>query len=65
MGASRIWVEKPEGNRPLLKCRNREENRTKMDLKGIKWDSMDSLHVTQNWEEWRVPVNMVTNLQVP
>jgi hypothetical protein len=36
-----------------------------MDLREIGWGGMDWVHLAQDRDQWRVPVNTVTNLQVP
>jgi hypothetical protein len=36
-----------------------------MDLREIGWDGMDSIHMTQDRDQWRALVYMVMNLQVP
>jgi hypothetical protein len=38
-GAYRVLVGKPEGRRPLGRCRHRRENNIKMDLKEVGWGS--------------------------
>jgi hypothetical protein len=37
----------------------------KMDLREIGWDRMEWTNVSQDRDQWRVPVNMVINLWVP
>jgi hypothetical protein len=36
----------------------------KMDLRGIEWDGMDWIDLTQNSDQWRALVNTVMNLRV-
>jgi hypothetical protein len=36
-GEYRVWVEKPEGRRPLGRPRYRWENNIKMDLQEVEW----------------------------
>jgi hypothetical protein len=47
------------------RSRRRWEDNIKMDLKGIGLGGMDWIHLAWNRDQWRAPVNKVTNLQVP
>jgi hypothetical protein len=58
-------VRKPEGKRPLGRPRHRWEDNTKMDLKEIRWGSMDWIDLSQDRDQWRALVNTVMNVQVP
>jgi hypothetical protein len=40
-GAYGVLVGKPEGKRPLEKCRHRWEDNIKVDLQEISWEGMD------------------------
>jgi hypothetical protein len=62
--AYRILVRKPEGKRPLGRCRCRWEVNIKVDLTEIGWDYMDWINWDQDWDQQWAPVNMVMNLQV-
>jgi hypothetical protein len=62
--AYRIFVEKPEGKRPLGRPRRRWVNNIKMDLRGIGWDSMDWIDLSQGRYQWRALVKAVMNLRV-
>jgi hypothetical protein len=48
----RFLVGKPEGKRPLGRCRYKWRDNSKVDL-------------AQSSDKWRALVNMVVNLQVP
>jgi hypothetical protein len=61
----RILVGKPEGKRPLGRPRHRLVYNIKLDLREIRWDSMDLFDLAQDRDQWRVLVNTVLNLQVP
>jgi hypothetical protein len=39
--AYRILLEKPEGNRPLVRIKRRWVDNIKMDLREISWGGMD------------------------
>jgi hypothetical protein len=58
--ACKVLVGKQGGKRPLgrLRCRW-------VDLREIGWDSMDWIDLAQDRDQWRAPLNMVMNLQVP
>jgi hypothetical protein len=36
-----------------------------MDLREIAWGGMDWIDLAQDRDQWRVLVNMITNLRVP
>jgi hypothetical protein len=57
--AYRVLAWKPEGKRPL------ERPRSRVDLKEIKWDGTDWIHLSQNRYQWRALVNTVMKLRVP
>jgi hypothetical protein len=56
---------KPEGKRPLGRCRRRWEDNIKMDLQEVGCGGMDWIELAQDRERWRALVNAVMNLQVP
>jgi hypothetical protein len=37
----------------------------KMDLREIRWESMDWINLVQDRDQWRALVNAVMNLRVP
>jgi hypothetical protein len=59
--ACTILVGKPEGKRH----RRRWEDNIKMDLREKGWGGMDWIDLAQDRDQWRAPVNTVTNLRVP
>jgi hypothetical protein len=63
--AYRILVGKPEGKRPLGRPRLRWVDSIKMNLRGVRWDSMDWIDVARDRDQWRALVNTVMNLRVP
>jgi hypothetical protein len=58
-------VGKPEGKRPLGRPRRRRVDNIKMDLREIKWDSMDWIDMAQDWDQWSALVKTVLNFRVP
>jgi hypothetical protein len=36
-----------------------------MDLREIKWEDVDWMHLAQDRDQWKAIVNMVMNLWVP
>jgi hypothetical protein len=36
-----------------------------MDLKEIWWEGVDWIHLAQDKDKWRAPMNTVMSLQVP
>jgi hypothetical protein len=63
--AYRILVGKPEGKRPLRRPRHRSVDNIIMYLREIGWGGMDWIDLAQDRDQWRPPVNMLMNLQVP
>jgi hypothetical protein len=58
-------VGKPEVKRPMGRPRRRRVDNIKMDLRGIVWDNMDWIDLTQDRDRWSALVNMEMNLRVP
>jgi hypothetical protein len=61
----RILVGKPKGKRTLGRPRLRWVDNIKMDVRGIGWDGMDWINLTQSMDQWRAFMNAVINLRVP
>jgi hypothetical protein len=59
-----ILVGKPEGKRPLGRPRGRWEDIRK-DLREIRWEDVDWMHLTQGRDQWRTLVNTVMYPRVP
>jgi hypothetical protein len=49
--AYRIFVENPEGGRPLGRPRRRWAENIKMDLREVGWDGMDRIHLAQDRDQ--------------
>jgi hypothetical protein len=62
--AYRILVGKPEGKRPLGRPRSRWKDNMKMDLSGIAWSGMDTIHLPQDRDQWIAFVNTLMNFRV-
>jgi hypothetical protein len=60
-----ILVKKPEGKRPLRRPRHSWADSIKIDLRGIGWDGMDWIDLSQDRDQCRALVNTVMNLRVP
>jgi hypothetical protein len=63
--AHSILDEKFEGKRPLRIPRRRWEDNIRMDLREIRWEDVDWMHLAQDRDQWRAPMNTVMNLRVP
>jgi hypothetical protein len=61
----KIMVGKSEGKRPLEIPKRRWDNSIKIDLKEIRWEDVDCIHLAQNRDRWRALVNTAMNLWVP
>jgi hypothetical protein len=57
-------VGKPEGKRPLLRSRSRWEDNIKMDLREIRWEGVDQIHMAQDRDQWQGVVDVLMNLWV-
>jgi hypothetical protein len=54
------WLENLKGGRPRCRC----EDNIRMDLRGIRWKVVDSIHVVQDTDQWRALVNRIMNFLV-
>jgi hypothetical protein len=59
---AKCW--KPEGTSPLRRPRSRWRDII-MDPREMRWDGEEWMHLAQDREQWRVVMNMVTNIWVP
>jgi hypothetical protein len=60
----RIFMEKPEGKRPLGRPRRRWEDGTRLDLREIGWGSVYWIQLAQVRDRWQALVNTVMILRV-
>jgi hypothetical protein len=63
--AYRIFVGKPEGQRPLEGPKRRWVDNIKRDLREIEWCGMDLIDRAQNTDHWKALVSTVMNFRVP
>ena len=61
----RVLVGKPEGKRPLGRCRRRWEDNINMDLQEVGCKGTDWIELAQYGDRWQVLVNAVMNPSVP
>jgi hypothetical protein len=61
----RLWVGKPEENRPLGRPRHRWIGSIKIGLLEMVLSVMDWIGLAQDRYRWRALVNSVMNLRVP
>jgi hypothetical protein len=59
--AYKILVRKPQGKRPFRRSKYRWGDYIRMDLREIRWEGVNWLHLAQDREWWTI-VNMVMNL---
>jgi hypothetical protein len=58
----KILVRKPERKRSFRSSSHRWENNIRIDIREIGLEGMDWNHLTQDWDQWQDPVNVVMNL---
>jgi hypothetical protein len=63
-GVYMVLVGKPEGKRPLGRCRHRWENNIKVYLQEVGCAGMDWTELDQDRDRWETLVNAVMNLWV-
>jgi hypothetical protein len=53
MKCKQIFLEKPEGKRPLRRSRHRGEGSIRMELREIEWEGVvDWIHLSQDRDQW-------------
>jgi hypothetical protein len=57
------WENQKVRKRPL--GRHRSVDNTKVDLRETGWDGIEWIDLAQDMDQWRAPVIMVLNFQVP
>ena len=61
---TRVWMEKPEGKRPLVRTRRRWDANIKMEIQEVWYGGMDWIYLAQDIDRWPELVNAVMNLRV-
>jgi hypothetical protein len=64
-GVYRVLVERPEGNRPLVRPRRRGEDNIKLELREIGIDGANWIRLAEDRVQWGAFVNTVINLRIP
>jgi hypothetical protein len=64
-GAYRVQVGRPVGKRPLQRPGLKWENNKKVDFQKHGREGMAYIHLAQDRDKWRAPVNAVLNFRVP
>jgi hypothetical protein len=63
--AYKILLGKREGKRPFRRTWHRWEDNIKIDLRKIRLEGVNWIHLAQDMDQLWVLVNTVTNLHVP
>ena len=64
-GVYRVFVGKPEGERPLGRPRRRWVDNIRMDMQEVGCGHVDLIGLAQDRDRWRTLVSAVMNLGVP
>jgi hypothetical protein len=56
---------KTEEKRPLGRPKRRWDDNIIMDLNKILWEDVNWIHLSQDRDQWRAPLNTVMSLLVP
>jgi hypothetical protein len=57
-----ILVGKPKGYRPLGRPRCRCQGNIRMDIREIRWEVVDMMHLAQDRGQWQDLVNAVMKI---
>jgi hypothetical protein len=60
----RVYVGRPEGNKPLGSLRHVWADNIRMHIKETVWEVMDCIHLAQDWGKWQAVVGTVRKLCV-
>jgi hypothetical protein len=60
-----ILVGKPEGRRSFRRPAHKWEDNIRMDLRGIRWEGVDWIHLVLDRDQWWALVFTVMNFWVP
>jgi len=64
-GVYRVLVGKPEGKRPLGRCKHRWKENIIMDFQEVGCGGMNWIELAQERNSWRALVNAAINLRIP
>ena len=64
-GLCRVFVEKPDGKRPLGRPRRRWVDNIRIDLQEVGCGYMDWIGLAHDRDGWRTLVSAVMNVRVP
>jgi hypothetical protein len=63
--AYEVSVGKPRRKRPSGRPRRRWEDDIRIDVREIRWEFVDWMHLAEARDQWWTVVNTVVNLQLP
>jgi hypothetical protein len=61
----KMLLRNPERKRPLGRSRRRCEDNIRIDLREIRWEDVNWMHLDQDRDQWRTAVKTVMKLRVP
>jgi hypothetical protein len=64
-GAYRVWVGRPDTERPLSRVRPKWEDNIKIDLHEVGRGGIDWIALTQDRDRWQALVTAAMELRVP
>jgi hypothetical protein len=65
INAHRVLVGKPEGRRRIGRFLSRREYNSKVNLKDMRWDSVESIYLIEDGSKWLALLQTVINIRFP
>jgi hypothetical protein len=62
--AYKAFVRKPEGTKSFGRSRRRWADNMRMDIREIRWETVEWILLAQDRDQWQAFVNTIMNLRV-